>query len=83
MATTLMGWRATVRVGFAYFNAVFLNRTVLSHMMQMTIMQVIDVTIMLNARVPAVGAVLVIVFFVGMTHRFVRIRRGFKLRNLN
>jgi hypothetical protein len=83
MATTLMGWRATVRVGFAHFNAVFLNRPVLSHMMQMTIMQVIDVPIMFNARVLAVGAVLVIMVFVGMTHRFVRIRRGFELRNLN
>ena len=79
MATTLMGWRTTLRVPFAHFNAVFLNRTVLSHMMQMTIMQVIDVPIMLNARVPAVGAVLVIVVFVGMTHRFARILRGFEL----
>lgn len=78
-----MRWCAIVRIGFADFYAVFHNRPVLSHVMQVTIMQIIDVTIVLNPRVFAVGAVLVIMVFVRMTHRFLRVRRGFELRNLN
>ena len=67
-----MCWCAGVGVGIAHFDFVFDHRPILGHVMQVTVVQIIDVSIVLDPGVFAVGAVLVILIFVGMAHRFLR-----------
>jgi hypothetical protein len=59
--------RATRRVAAVDVKLVFLNSS-LAHVMQMPVVQVIHVTVVLDARVPATGAVLVTVIFVMSCH---------------
>ena len=72
MATALMCWCAGVGVGVAHFDFVFNHRPILGHVMQVTVVQIIDVSIVLDPRVFTVGAMLVVMIFVGMAHRFLR-----------
>lgn len=72
MATALMGWCAGVRIGFAHFDFVFDNRSVLSHVVQVTVMQVVNMPVVLDTGVFAVRPVLVIMIFVCMAHRCLR-----------
>lgn len=78
MATALMGWCARVRIGFAHFDLVFNNGPVICHVMQMTVVQIINMSIVLDSSVFAVWTVLVVMIFVCMAHRFLRDETGLK-----
>jgi hypothetical protein len=69
VAAALMSWGAAIGVGFADFNTVFNNGPVLCHVMQVAVMQVVNVSSVLNAGMFAVRAMLVIMVFVCMAHR--------------
>ena len=69
VAAALMSWGTAIGVRFADFDTVFNNGPVFCHVMEVAVMQVVDVSIVLNAGMFAVRAMLVIMVFVCMAHR--------------
>ncbi len=56
VATAGMAWRAAIRVCCGYFDHVLVNMIIV-HMMQVTIMEVVNVVAMANRGVAAIGSV--------------------------
>jgi len=69
VATTLMRRRAAIGIGLTHLDLVLNDGPVIGDVMQVPVMQIIDVIDVPDARVLAVGSVLVVMIFVGLTHR--------------
>lgn len=63
-----MARRANVRVRFRDLDLVLLHLTVCASVMQVSVVEIVHMVAMLDSRVSATGAVLVIVVFVQMGH---------------
>ncbi|MDM4015511.1 hypothetical protein [Roseiconus lacunae] len=68
MTAALMCRGATVGVGVTNFDAMLYNGAVVIDVMQVTIVQIVNMITMLDAGVFAIGAVLVVVMIVCLTH---------------
>ena len=75
---TGMSRRASGRIRVSYFQFVLDDAAVIGHVVQVTIVQIVDMVTMLNTSVFAIGTMLVVVVFVCVSHR---IFSGFE-RNL-
>ena len=80
VTTTLVRWRAAIRIGLAHFDLVFDNGSVLGHVMQMSVVQVVDVVTVLDASVLAIWSMLVFVVFVDVSHRLFSVMESWELR---
>lgn len=76
MAATTVRRSAGIWIGLAHLDAVLNYRTIRSHVMQVPVVKVIDVILVLDAGVLAIRAMVVVVIFVGVTHRGISVFEG-------
>jgi hypothetical protein len=78
MAATGVTRSAGSGVCLSDLQCMFLDRPVRVHVVQVAVVQVIDMATMLDRGVTTVGAVLVVVVFMNMCHRFVPRSKGLR-----
>ena len=71
VAAASMAGGAGIRVGRRDCQRMLFNRTISIHVVQVAIVQVIDMVFVLYCGVPAIGAVLMVVVFVDVSHQVV------------